>query len=180
MNRLKKLVEIGQHEERSGRVVYVLRPETLPEPRPGWDWLEDGSFNAADAILADGGLKSVFSAAIAQGFAVVEPDSARPKSPSMRASIFTVEIDGKPIVSFEAKNTKEALELTKEDWFLDDLQALKTDGQVLWNGTALVRPRLATEPEVSRYRAMAAEAAEENGDILLAFLVTLDDARVPR
>jgi hypothetical protein len=45
----------------------------LPEARPGFSREEDSSFNAANAILADSGLKPVFRAAVKQGYAIVGP-----------------------------------------------------------------------------------------------------------
>jgi hypothetical protein len=174
MNRLRRLIEIS-HEERTGRSAYVLRRETLPLPMTGSEWVEDSSFNAAEAVLADPSLKDVFASAIANGYAIVE--QARP-SPKTRykptAAVYTLEIDGKPVVSFEAKNHREAQELVKEAWFRNDLTVLTVGGLVLWNGKAALRIRTATEPEGERYRNIAAEAEEESGDILLAFLVTLD------
>lgn len=175
MKRLRKLVEIGSNEERTGRTAYVLRQETLPEPNPGFKWIEDSSFNAAEAVLSDVRLKSVYSAAITNGYALVEPfGSQQTTPPRTRLGVFTLEIEGKPIVSFEAKGTREAQELAKEEWFQEDLMILMTEEQPLWDGKAPIRARLATEAETARYRDIAAEADEDGGDIVLAFLVTLD------
>jgi hypothetical protein len=174
MNRLRKLIEIGSHEARTGRTAYVLRRETLPEPASGFDWIEDSSFNPAEAVLADAGLKPIFSEAIANGHAMMTPPRASPKKPSkIYAGVYTVEIGGTPIVSFEAKSNREAQELAKEGWFLEDLENLTVAGQPLWDGKTAVRARLATDDEAERYRDIAAEA-EDTGDIVLAFLVTLD------
>jgi hypothetical protein len=174
MNRLRKLIEIGSHEARTGRTAYVLKRETLPEPASGFDWIEDSSFNPAEAVLADAGLKPIFSEALANGHAIMAPPRSSPKRPSkIYSGVYTVEIGGAPIVSFEAKNNKEAQELAKESWFLDDLENLAAGGQPLWDGKAAVRARLATNEEAERYRDIAAES-EETGDIVLAFLVTLD------
>jgi hypothetical protein len=90
--------------------------------------------------------------------------------------IFTVEIDGKPIVAFEAKNQTQAQQLLKESWFQDDLLALKTGNAPLWDGKQPLRVRKAIEAEVASYRGIAAEAEEAAGDIVLAFLVPLDGA----
>jgi hypothetical protein len=175
MNRLRKLVEIGSHEERTGRTAYVLKQETLPEPNSGFKWIEDSSFNAAEAVLSDARLKSVYSAAITNGYALVEPYGSQQTTPfKAPLGVFTLEIEGRPIVSFEAKGTREAQELAKEDWLQEDFMILVTEGQPLWDGKAPIRIRLATEAETARYRDIAAEADEEGGDIVLAFLVTLD------
>lgn len=88
--------------------------------------------------------------------------------------VFTVDIAGSPTMSFEAKNLREANELARESWFLDDLRVLKSEGQSIWDGKALLRVRFATDPEMERYRGIAAEAEDTAGEILLAFLVTLD------
>lgn len=90
------------------------------------------------------------------------------------AKTFTVDVDGKPTVSFEAISAREANELINEDWFREDLRALTSDGAPLWNGEALLRSRPASEDEAERYQGFAAQADDANGDILLAFIVTLD------
>ena len=92
------------------------------------------------------------------------------------AKIFTVDIDGKPTVSFEVLSAREANELLKEHWFRDDLRVLKSDGLPLWDGVAPLRSRPADEHETERYQGIAAAADDAAGDILLAFLVTLDGA----
>jgi hypothetical protein len=177
MNRLRKLVEIGSHEERTGRTAYVLKQETLPEPNPGFRWIEDPTFNAAEAVLSDGRLKSVYSEAITNGHALVESYGSQQTTRfKARLGVFTLEIDGRPIVSFEAKGTREAQEMTKEEWLLEDLMILTTEERPLWDGKAPVRARFASEAETARYRDIVAEADEEGGDIVLAFLVALDGA----
>jgi len=93
------------------------------------------------------------------------------------AKIFTLDVDGKPIVSFEAISAREANELIREHWFRDDLRLLKSNGEPLWDGVAPLRSRPAGPEEAERYQGLAAEAADSAGDILLAFLVTLDGAR---
>jgi hypothetical protein len=87
-----------------------------------------------------------------------------------------VEIEGKPIVSFEAVSAHEAAELLKEDWFRDELQSLTSSGAPLWDGVAGMRSRPASESEIDRYRSMIDSAADESGDLFLAFAVTLDSA----
>lgn len=174
MNRLRRLFEIS-HEQQTGRTAYVLKQDTLPAPVPGFDWVEDSSFNAAEAVLSDANLKEVFSSAIKNGYAIVEQSNVLPKTAyKPKAAVYTVDIGGKPIVSFEANTHREAQELIKEDWFLDDLAVLTAENRVLWDGKAPIRARIATDSEGARYGDIATEAEEENGDILLAFLVTLD------
>lgn len=70
MTRLTKLVETGADGEKTGRVAYVLELAKLPEPVAGFEWQDDRSFHPADAILADGGLKQVFRAAVRDGYSI--------------------------------------------------------------------------------------------------------------
>lgn len=84
-------------------------------------------------------------------------------------SVFAMEIDGRPIVAFEAKNFREAFELCKEDWLRTDLIALTS------NGVALCTPvRRADELEAEIYR--EAELQAQTDDLVLAYLVDLDQA----
>mgnify|MGYP003576585030 CR=1 FL=1 len=107
MNRLRKLVESSEYGERTGRVAYLLRPETLPKPQEGFAWVEDTGFNAADAVLGDPSLKDAFKAAIAEGCAVVAArGAAKPAAQTAPANyngrVYTVEIDGKGVSKFDA------------------------------------------------------------------------------
>jgi len=96
----------------------------------------------------------------------------RQSTPTLR--VFTLDIDGQPTVSFEAVNQHEATQLLKESWFLNDLGELTSEGRPLWDGASGLRVRPASEEEAERYSNLAAQAEDTNGDILLAFLVTLD------
>ena len=73
MNRLQKFVEQGAYSERAGRTAYAFNATALPEPAKGLDWRPVAGFSAADEVLADAGLKSVFEAAIKHGYALVGP-----------------------------------------------------------------------------------------------------------
>jgi hypothetical protein len=72
VSRLTKVIETGTDGGKSGRVAYVLMPKKLPKPQDGFEWREDVSFNAADAVLADGRLKEAFRAAVRDGYAIVD------------------------------------------------------------------------------------------------------------
>jgi hypothetical protein len=89
-------------------------------------------------------------------------------------NVFTLEVAGRPLLSFEASSAKEAAELLKERWFRDELRERKSAGQPLWDGAAGIRARPASIEEAGRYREMADEAGDEAGDLFLAFWVTLD------
>jgi hypothetical protein len=70
MNRLRKYIE-RMADGRELRVAYAMAVMALPDPRPRAQWREDASFSAADELLTDPGLKSIFKAAIDRGFAIV-------------------------------------------------------------------------------------------------------------
>jgi hypothetical protein len=88
-------------------------------------------------------------------------------------SIFTIEIDGTPTLTFEAQNLREANELCHEKWLKDDLAEAKSDGAQLWDGKAKLRARIALPDE----RALFTEA-KNNGQPsdgpMLVYLVELD------
>jgi hypothetical protein len=48
--------------------------------------------------------------------------------PSPLGLIFTIEVDGKPTVAFEARQLREAAELCQEEWLLADLGTLSSNG----------------------------------------------------
>jgi hypothetical protein len=72
VSRLTKVIETGTDGGKSGRVAYVLMPKSFLSRRTEFEWREDVSFNAADAILADGRLKEAFRAAVRNGYAIVD------------------------------------------------------------------------------------------------------------
>lgn len=93
--------------------------------------------------------------------------------------IYTVDVDAKPTVAFEAKNLREANELIKEEWFLNDLRSRKSDGHPLWDGTAPLRIRIADEAASKHYQEAAGEGIDAIDGLVMAFLVTLDAADEP-
>ena len=88
-------------------------------------------------------------------------------------SIFTIEINGNPTIAFEAKNMAEARGLCKEQWLLDDLGALSSDGLALCGVGAKLAVRRATEREMQVYRE-AERSVPASDDLVLAYLVELD------
>jgi hypothetical protein len=87
--------------------------------------------------------------------------------------IFTIEVDGKPTVTFEAGRLREAAELCREDWFRADLNALNSNGIPLCGVGSKLRARIANELERAAYQE-AAQQAQPRDEILLAYLVELD------
>lgn len=68
--RLRKYFEALDYGKRTGHVAYVLDVTTMPNPSPGAEWVEDKSFNAANAVLARPALKAMFQAALQKGCAI--------------------------------------------------------------------------------------------------------------
>jgi hypothetical protein len=92
-------------------------------------------------------------------------------------SIYILEVGGKPTVAFEAHGLREASEVARERWLLDELRQLRSHGAPVWDGKAAVRPRIATLPEVSIYREVAVSVAKLSGNMALVYLVELDGRR---
>jgi hypothetical protein len=61
--------------------------------------------------------------------------------------IFTIEVDGKPTVAFEARHFREAAELCKEEWLRDDLNALSSNGVPLCGIGSKLRARKTRQRE---------------------------------
>ena len=72
MSKLQKFIEKSS-SERTGRVAYAFGLAALPQPSEGMAWQPVASFNAADEVLKDQSLKTVFKAAIKDGCAVLAP-----------------------------------------------------------------------------------------------------------
>jgi hypothetical protein len=87
--------------------------------------------------------------------------------------IFTIEVDGKPTVSFEARQLREASELCTAEWLRADLNELSSNGVPLCGIGSKLRARTANEAEREIYL-QAAKHAEVSDDILLTYLVELD------
>lgn len=84
-----------------------------------------------------------------------------------------MDVDGKPTLTFEAKNFPEASELCKEDWLRADLSVLTSNGTPLCTAAAKLTVRRATESESQTYRDADREV-QASDDLLLAYLVELD------
>jgi hypothetical protein len=92
----------------------------------------------------------------------------------MQPGIFTLDIGGKPILTFEAKNLREAWEVCHEHWLREDVSRLCSNGIPLWDGSATLRSRSASESEREVYREAARCAGSPLDELVLAYLVQLD------
>ena len=87
--------------------------------------------------------------------------------------VFTLLVDDRPTLSFEARNTKQAMEIRKEPWLRDDLTAQSSNGIPLCNATSKLSVRPANAEEEIMFNQAASEA-KPSDDMLLAYLVELD------
>src|SRR3954451_16672779 len=81
----------------------------------------------------------------------------------MLPAIFTLDVGGKPTLSFEAKNLREAWEICHEVWLKEDLASICSNGVPLWDGKASLRSRGAVEAEIAIYRQGARRGAKCRG-----------------
>jgi hypothetical protein len=87
--------------------------------------------------------------------------------------VFAIEVDGKPVVAFEASGQRQASELCREAWFLDELVLLKSNGRPVYTKGSSLKARSANAVEVQAYRE-AEKKAESSDDLLLVYLISLD------
>ena len=89
-------------------------------------------------------------------------------------SIFTIEIDGKPTLAFEAKRHSEADAICGDETLRAKLLLLKSGGVPLCDDNAVLDARLAHADEASHYKQVAG-ASQPTYDITVVYLVELDD-----
>jgi alcohol dehydrogenase class IV len=92
----------------------------------------------------------------------------------VKPRVFTLEVDGRPILAFEAARISEAKQICKETWLLNDLIVLKSGGVPLRTAQSKLSVRPATSEEITIFEQAAPEPSDE---MVLAFLVELDVAR---
>jgi hypothetical protein len=88
--------------------------------------------------------------------------------------VYTILVDGKPIVAFEA-NGREAAELCKEEWFRAELSALNSSGEPICGTGSKLQARTAIEKEMAEYR-QGSKEAEDSDDLMFVYLIDLDGA----
>jgi hypothetical protein len=94
--------------------------------------------------------------------------------PTSAALIYTILVDGKPVVALEARG-REAAELCREEWFRSDLCALSSNGEAVCGIGSKLQARRAIEEERISYQEASKEAAASD-EILFVYLVELDGA----
>jgi len=90
-----------------------------------------------------------------------------------RRIVYTILADHQPVVAFLGAGHKEAQELIREGWFVDELRSKRSGGQLIWDGKAKLTARIALPNEQEQYAADAG-ADDASGDVTLVYLVPLD------
>ena len=90
--------------------------------------------------------------------------------------VFTIEVDGRAIATFEVKTVSEAQSLLKESWLRADLASLKSGGVPLLVSNAKMSVRPATVDEIVIF-GRGARTAKPSDDVLIIYLVQLDGPR---
>jgi hypothetical protein len=88
------------------------------------------------------------------------------------SAIFTLDIGGKPTLTFEAKNLRESSELCHEPWLRDEVAQLSSYGVSLWDGSAALKTRYASETEKAAFVEATGEAPLD--EMIFVYLVRLD------
>lgn len=91
-------------------------------------------------------------------------------------SVFTVEVDGQPILTFEARLYSEAEVIIADERLRTTLRAAKSGGAPLCDDYSILRLRLAHSDEAKRYKV---EATPPTDDLKLVYLVELDEPSDP-
>jgi hypothetical protein len=87
--------------------------------------------------------------------------------------VFTLEVDGRPTLAFEASRTREAQEICKGEWLRDDLIVLSSGSVPICGDRSKLSVRPATDEEFVIYE-QAAEMAKPSDGMVLAYLIELD------
>jgi hypothetical protein len=90
--------------------------------------------------------------------------------------VFTLEVDDRPMLAFEAVTARGAQQLAKERWLLDDLMILTSGGAPLRTSQSKLSVRIATTEEAVIF-ASVASMSKPSEDVLLAYLIDLDMAQ---
>jgi hypothetical protein len=94
-------------------------------------------------------------------------------SDRLSLSIFTIEVDGKATLAFEAKRYSEAEAICGDEKLRAKLSLLKSGDVPICGGNALLDVRLAHPDEAAFYK-QAAGASQSTNDLMLVYLVEVD------
>ena len=88
-------------------------------------------------------------------------------------AIFTIDVDDRPTMTFEAQNLREARELCHEHWLKEDLAEARSNGVPLWDGKAKLRARRALPYETALF-SEARDNGQPSDGLMFVYLVELD------
>lgn len=87
-------------------------------------------------------------------------------------SVFTIEVDWKPVVAFAARKYSEAEAICTDKRIRDKLSSARSGGKPLCDELATLRVRLSHPDEMKRYRQQTSARSADAG--LPVYLVELD------
>src|SRR3569623_2111515 len=95
------------------------------------------------------------------------------QSLASRSQIFTLEIDNRSVMAFEAADMAEAQEICNDPDLRTDLCALTSDGAAICSASAVLTARAADATEIAAFeRAVALAPASD--EPTMAFLIKVD------
>jgi hypothetical protein len=102
---------------------------------------------------------------------VVAAESEKSVMDRLSLSVFTLEVDRKPVLTFEARLYSEAEAIVADERLRSTLCAVKSGGVALCDDYSILRLRLAHPDEAKRFREAALPPTD---DLKLVYLVDLD------
>lgn len=94
------------------------------------------------------------------------------KDDKLSLSVFTIEVDRKPVVAFAARKYSEAETICADERIRSKLSSARSGGKPLCDELATLRVRLSNPDEKQRYREQTAARSADAG--LPVYLVDLD------
>lgn len=88
--------------------------------------------------------------------------------------VFVVEIDQRPIAAFAVRSIREAIEISREAWFRDDLKRLWSQGRPLWDAKTPIKARSARAEEIRAYSEAVPHPDADFDEVSIVYLVELD------
>jgi hypothetical protein len=88
-------------------------------------------------------------------------------------SVFAVDVNGKAVLTFEARLYSEAEAIVADERLRAALRAVKSGGDTLCDDYSILRLRLARPDEAKRYKMTPSETTDDH--LKLVYLVDLDE-----
>ena len=88
--------------------------------------------------------------------------------------VFVLEIDHRPIAALAVRSVREAIEVSRETWFRDELKGLSCGGVPLWDKKMPIKARSARPDEIRAYAEAAPDPSADLDEIQIVYLVKLD------